>query len=115
MSGTSCYWCGVFIPDAGSGRLALLIAAFAQRLCLVPMAVMPLRGAGEFRGRVMGLRMMAIYGLPFGLILAGTLIGRAGFAGTTTLYTAIGIVTTLALTWHWRNALWAREGPVNRQ
>lgn len=104
-----------FIPNADGGRLALLIAGFAQSLCLVPMAVMLLHGAGEFRGRIMGLRMMAIYGLPFGLMLAGTLIERMGFAVTTMLYTMIGIVATLAIAWHWRNALWAHQAPANGQ
>jgi MFS family permease len=104
-----------FIPDARAGRLALLIAGFAQSMSLVPMAVMLLHGAGEFRGRVMGLRMMAIYGLPFGLMAAGALIEEVGFAVTTTVYAAIGIVATLAVAWHWRKALWAHEAPADAQ
>lgn len=113
-------WYGVllvwgFLPHASSGRVALVIAGFAQSLCLVPMAVMLLHGAGQFRGRVMGLRMMAIYGLPFGLLVAGMLIDRVGFAATTTLYTAIGTIATLAIAWHWRSALWAHEAPANRE
>jgi MFS family permease len=102
-----------FIPDARAGRLALLIAGFAQSLSLVPMAVMLLHGAGEFRGRVMGLRMMAIYGLPFGLMAAGALIEQVGFAITTMVYAVIGIAATLAVAWHWRKALWAHEAPAN--
>ncbi|HEY6431126.1 MAG TPA: MFS transporter [Acetobacteraceae bacterium] len=102
-----------FIPGASGGRLALLIAGFAQSLSLVPMSVMLLHGAGEFRGRVMGLRMMAIYGLPFGLMAAGGLIGRIGFPATTTLYAAIGIAATLVVAWYWRRALWANESPAN--
>jgi hypothetical protein len=35
--------------------------------------------AGEhFRGRVMGVRMMVIYGLPLGLLAAGSLIEAIG-------------------------------------
>jgi hypothetical protein len=102
-----------FMADATAGRLTLLIAGLAQSLSLVPMSVMLLHGAGEFRGRVMGLRMMAIYGLPFGLMAAGALIERVGFAGTTALYAAIGIVATLGITWRWRAALWASAAPAN--
>lgn len=102
-----------FIPNANGGRLALLLAGFAQSLSLVPMAVMLLHGAGEFRGRVMGLRMMAIYGLPFGLMGAGVLIEHVGFAVTTTLYTAIGMVATAGVAWYWRQALWAHEAPAS--
>jgi MFS family permease len=102
-----------FIPGAAGGRLALLVAGLAQSLSLVPMAVMLLHGAGEFRGRVMGLRMMAIYGLPFGLLAAGALIERIGFPATTALYAVVGMVATVAVAWHWRKALWAQEAPVN--
>ncbi|HEY1932417.1 MAG TPA: MFS transporter [Acetobacteraceae bacterium] len=102
-----------FIPGASGGRVALLVAGLAQSLSLVPMAVMLLHGAGEFRGRVMGLRMMAIYGLPFGLMAAGALIERIGFPATTALYAVIGIVATIVVAWHWRRALWAQEAPAN--
>ena len=41
-----------------------------QSLSLVPMSVLLLHSAGErFRGRVMGVRMLAIYGVPIGLLL----------------------------------------------
>ena len=95
-----------FLPDASSGRLALVVAGLAQSLSLVPMSVMLLHGAGEFRGRVMGLRMLAIYGLPFGLMLAGMLIERVGFAATTALYAVVGVVATTAIALRWRQALW---------
>ncbi len=57
--------------------------------------------------------MMAIYGLPFGLMAAGVLIEQVGFAVTTTVYAAIGIVATLTVASHWRKALWAHEVPAN--
>ena len=39
---------------------------------MVSLQIMLLREAGErFRGRVMGVRMMAIYSLPLGLLAAG--------------------------------------------
>ena len=49
--------------DAG---LALLFASgFVQSYCLTPLAGVLLRSASaEMRGRVMGIRMLAIWGLP---------------------------------------------------
>jgi hypothetical protein len=63
------------MPGPAGGRLALILAGFMQSLSLVPMSVMLLTSAGErFRGRVMGVRMLAIYGVPIGLLAAGGLI-----------------------------------------
>ena len=52
----------------------LVMAGFAQSFSMITLAVILLRTAGErFRGRVMGVRMMAIYSLPIGLLIAGPL------------------------------------------
>ena len=72
-----------------------------------------LRRGAAFRGRVMGLRMMAIYGLPLGLMLAGALIDALGFAPAITLLATVGALLTLAIGLHWRAALWPREAPAN--
>jgi hypothetical protein len=102
------------MTDAPHGRAVLLLAGLAQSLSLVPMSVMLLQGAGErFRGRVMGLRMLAIYGLPLGLMAAGELISRFGFAMATTLLCSTGLLLTLAIGVHWRADLWPREAPAN--
>lgn len=43
----------------------LLLAGFSQNLTMISLAVILMRTASEqFRGRVMGGRMMVIYGLP---------------------------------------------------
>ena len=77
----------VQMQEPAGGRLMLLLAGFTQSLSLVPMSVMLLTSAGErFRGRVMGVRMLAIYGVPIGLLGAGLLIGRIGFLPTASLY-----------------------------
>jgi len=102
------------MPDAMHGRAVLLLAGLAQSLSLVPMSVMLLQGAGErFRGRIMGLRMLAIYGLPLGLMGAGALIDRFGFATATTLLCSTGLLLTLAIAMHWWADLWPREAPAN--
>ena len=102
------------MPSPGSGRLMLILAGIAQSLSLVPMSVLLLHSAGErFRGRVMGVRMLAIYGVPIGLLVAGGLIEQIGFAETAALYCLIGIGLTLLIAVRWRADLWPREAPAN--
>ena len=97
-----------------SGRMVLVIAGVAQSLSLVPMSVMLLHSAGErFRGRVMGVRMLAIYGVPIGLLAAGVLIEQLGFAATASLYCAIGIGLTGLIALRWRADLWPIDAPAN--
>jgi hypothetical protein len=104
----------VQMQDPAGGRLTLILAGFMQSLSLVPMSVMLLNSAGErFRGRVMGVRMQAIYGVPIGLLIAGVLIEWVGFAWTASLYCAIGLVLTGSIALYWRAHLWPREAPAN--
>jgi predicted MFS family arabinose efflux permease len=92
----------------------LMLAGFAQSFSMIAVAVILLRTAGErFRGRVMGVRMMAIYSLPIGLLIAGPLIERLGFATTATAYAAFGLVCTLLIAVRWRDDLWRPLAPAN--
>jgi MFS family permease len=98
------------------GIAALVIAGFAQGLCLIPLSTMLMRTSDErFRGRVLGIRMLAIYGLPLGLLLAGPLIGSIDYAATATLYCGIGLMFTLLIAVRWRDHLWRIEAPANRR
>jgi hypothetical protein len=99
--------------DPLHGSLSLMFAGLAQSLSLVPMSALLLHGAGAFRGRVMGMRMLAIYGLPLGLLAAGALIDRIGFVPTATLYCGIGITLTLLIALRWREALWPLHAAAN--
>jgi predicted MFS family arabinose efflux permease len=92
----------------------LMLAGFSQSLCMISIAVILMRAASEhFRGRVMGVRMLAIYSLPFGLLAAGSLIGEVGFAATGTLYAVAGLALMLAIVLHWRADLWHLHAPAN--
>jgi predicted MFS family arabinose efflux permease len=94
-----------------TGAAALALAGFAQSLCMVTLAVVLLGIAGEkFGGRIMGVRMLAIYGLPLGVLTGGALIDGAGFRATGTLYALAGIALTLAIALHWRADLWRVHG-----
>ncbi len=74
---------------------------------MVSMAVALLSAAAlQFRARVMGVRMLAVYRLPLGLVISGYLINVIGFAATITAFSAIGVTMTVLLGRRWRHALW---------
>jgi predicted MFS family arabinose efflux permease len=99
----------------GWGLTMLLIAGCAQSLSLVPMSTVLLRHcATEYRGRVVGIRMFAIYGLAIGLLLSGPLIAAFGFAAMATIYCGVGLVFTAWIVQRWRNELWTADAPANR-
>jgi MFS family permease len=92
----------------------LMLAGFAQSLAMISIAVILMRTASEhFRGRVMGVRMLAIYSLPLGLLAAGNLIGEIGFVATASLYAATGLLLMLVIVLHWRAELWHVHAPAN--
>jgi len=94
---------------------ALALAGCAQSFSLVPMSTVLLRHSEErYRGRVVGIRMFAIYGLPLGLLVAGPLITHFGFAAMVTLYCLLGMVLAASIGLYWRREVWARRAPVNR-
>jgi hypothetical protein len=95
------------MPAMAGAIATLMLAGVAQSLCMVSHTVILLRAANErLRGRVMGVRMMAIYSLPLGLLAAGALIERIGFDATVMLYALTGAVCTILIAWRWRKFLW---------
>jgi MFS family permease len=92
----------------------LMLAGFAQSLTMISIAVILMRTASEhFRGRVMGVRMLAIYSLPLGLLAAGALIDAIGFAAMATLYAVAGLALMQAIALNWRADLWHLNAPAN--
>ncbi len=72
----------VQMQDGADGDACLMVAGFSQSLPMISIAVILMRTASEhFRGRVMGVRMMVIYGLPIGLLAAGSLIDHDRICG----------------------------------
>jgi hypothetical protein len=91
-----------------------MLAGFSQSLAMISIAVILMRTASEhFRGRVMGVRMLAIYSLPIGLLAAGSLVGEIGFVATASLYAATGLLLMLVIVLHWRADLWHVHAPAN--
>lgn len=98
------------------GEIVLFLAGFFQSFCMIPMAVILLRvTAPAFRGRVMGVRMLAVYGMPVGLLLAGPVIELTGFAVTGAAYSLIGLLFALLIALRWRSELWDRSSASNRR
>jgi MFS family permease len=94
--------------------VCLVLAGIAQSMSMISAAVILMRTANaHLRGRVMGVRMMVIYGLPLGLLAAGSLIELIGYSLTGTLYAAAGIISTMAIALHWRSDLWPVNAPAN--
>jgi MFS family permease len=96
------------------GMLCLVLAGMSQSLSMISAAVILMRTASaRYRGRVMGVRMMVIYGLPIGLLVAGSLIDLIGYGATGSLYAVSGLVSMAAIALHWRADLWPSHAPAN--
>jgi hypothetical protein len=63
---------------------------------------------------VMGVRMLAIYTLPLGLLTAGFLIERIGFAAMATIYAVFGLVCVALIALLWRTQVWAADANESR-
>lgn len=115
----SVIWHGLVIlfghVESLAGGLAILVfIGMAQMLCAMPISVLLLRGApAALRGRIMGMRTLAVYGLPIGLVCSGPLIEHFGFAATAGTYGALGIAATLLVLVRWRSDLWPRDAAAN--
>ena len=71
------------------------LCGVAQSLTMVCHTVLLLRTSTQrFRGRVLGVRMLAIYSLPLGLLIAGASIERIGFRWTASLFAGTGLLFT---------------------
>jgi predicted MFS family arabinose efflux permease len=80
------------------GLALLFLSGFVQSFCLIPVAVVMLRGAAEhMRGRVMGMRVLAVWGLPFGLLASGPIIDGFGYTACTAIYASLGLAATFAI------------------
>lgn len=104
------------IPHPELGMFVLFLGGIAQSAGLIPMTAILLRNAeAQFYGRIMGIRMLAVYGNLPGLLLAGPLIARFGYLATATLYCMIGLSCMLVIATYWRSDLWRLAAPVNRR
>jgi len=111
---TAIWYVMVFVfghmTSMGAGGLSLIVAGFVQNVAMIAMTATLLAAAGEgFRGRVMGVRTLAVYGLPIGLMASGFVIERIGYPLTISLSAALGLLFTVLIGLRWRARIWARR------
>ena len=86
-----------------SGQILLFFSGYIQSLAMISLVVTLLAIASEkFRGLVMGVRMMAVYGLPLGLMFSGYLIEYLGYGRSVMFYGLIGAILSALVTIRWR-------------
>jgi len=92
----------------------LVVAGLTQSLSMVTLAIILLRTSEErFRGRIMGVRMLAIYTLPLGLLIAGSIIPRLGYHATALIFVLTGLALTIQIAVTWRADLIRRDAIGN--
>jgi len=98
------------VRSLGAGLLTLLAAGFVQNVAMISMTATLLAASGDgFRGRVMGVRTLAVYGLPLGLMASGALIERIGYPLTISISAAVGLGFTLLIGIRWRASVWQQQ------
>ncbi len=89
------------------GIAVLAVVGAVQNIAMIALAVILLRVTPEaFRGRVMGVRILAVYGLPAGLLGYGFAVDSFGFAPAMTLGSLAGLVLTALIAVRWRRDVW---------
>jgi MFS family permease len=84
----------------GLPLLALIGASIS--FCMISMSVVLMTFTKfEMRGRVMGIRMLAVYGLPMGLVIGGWLIEEFGVPVAITGYAVGGLVAVVLSVLKW--------------
>ena len=82
-----------FTGSHASGMAVLVVLGFAHSLAMTSMGVALLMvTAPVYRGRVMGVRMLAVYGMPLGLLAGGALIEWMGIRFQMVAFATAGLV-----------------------
>ena len=104
-----------FTESLASGMAVLFVIGFAQSLAMIAMgAVLLMVTAPAYRGRVMGVRMLAVYGMPLGLLAGGALIEWVGVRFQIAAFAVAGLallaLTVAATRGRWLGAAATRPG-----
>ena len=84
------------------GLPALALIGASVSFCMITMSVVLLTFAKfEMRGRVMGVRMLAVYALPMGMVIGGWLIEQYGVTVTITGYAVVGLLAIALSLFKW--------------
>lgn len=117
VSGAAWHLCMMGFALTGSLPLAMLLlmaAGICQSVSMITLSIILLRTSdARYRGRIMGVRMLAIYTLPLGLLGAGAMIPRVGFLATAMGMLALGLVLVTCIAIVWRHDLIRRDAVSN--
>ena len=105
------------VDTAGPAAPVLGFIGVMTSAAMVTGTVLLLRSTpARFRGRVMGVRMLAVYGLPVGLLLGGFLSERYGVQTAVGVFALIGLAGTAAAVMAWPSLLFdGRQGRGDRE
>jgi|TARA_E500000331_G_scaffold341526_1_gene374067 MFS family permease len=104
----------VWVDQLFLGMILIGLAGLAHNLSLVPLVGLLMRTSDPgLRGRVMGVRMLAIYTLPISLMVAGWLIDSINFHRTMSLYMVTGVALTLVIAVRWRESVLRKDSVAN--
>jgi len=113
--GGTVLWSGAIIllalvPNFVSSLPVLFLAGLGQSLCTVAIAMMLLSLTPDnLRGRVMGLRQLAVYSLPLGLLISGTIAEMWGVKVAIFLDGLMGILLVMGCVAIWPSLLNASQ------
>jgi MFS family permease len=94
--------------------MSMLAAGTAQSLSMISVIILLLRTCdARFRGRIMGVRMLAIYTLPIGLMLAGAAIPLIGYPATSAIMLSTGLLLLGLIARVWRHDLLPKAAIAN--
>ncbi len=97
----------VFSPSVYIAFAFMIVVGIAQSLSLVTIAAVLLSTTEQaYRGRIMGLRSLAVYPLPLGSMVTGAMVGWVGIYNATVFNLVVGAalvgLTVLLIPGVWR-------------
>jgi MFS family permease len=105
----------VFTDRLGLALAVLAVHGAMMSVSMVAMSTLLLETtAAEFRGRVMGVRMLAVYGLPMGLLLGGWLSNVWDVQAALLVLAIVGLLMTAAALVLWPELWRSRTGVAAR-
>ncbi|MDC0034972.1 MFS transporter [Chloroflexi bacterium] len=104
------------VPNFVISLPILFIAGLGQSICVVAIAMMLLSLTPDnLRGRVMGLRQLAVYSLPVGLLISGTIAEIAGVKTAIFVDGLVGVLLVIGCFLIWPDILKVRSTKEHRE
>ncbi len=101
------------VKEAGMAVMAAV--GIVQGMAMIGLTAFLLRRSNpRLRGMVMGVRMLAVYGMAVGIPLGGVLIETIGYRATVLGYALAGLAGTALIAFRWRRALFGAEAAGRR-